>query len=130
MATSKADKKSLILSCLGGKGNLSGLILVFSSGKNLQKDLCERESTSDEFDAMWKVVLTWRVLTLQRYLSHVANWTSAVLHFYYQAVSKSLFHLEEMQENQGPHQWLLAHSEKPSNRLDFSSGFSRYGLAI
>ncbi|GFW44521.1 hypothetical protein TNCV_4389801 [Trichonephila clavipes] len=24
----------------------------------------------------------------------------------------------------------VAHSEKPSNRLDFSSGFSRYGLAI
>ncbi|GFV88609.1 hypothetical protein TNCV_1244191 [Trichonephila clavipes] len=75
MVTSKADWKSLILSCktvsqraswtrtlipmvLWG-GNLSGLILVFSSRENLQKDLCERESTADEFDAMWKVVLTW-----------------------------------------------------------------------
>ncbi|GFV88610.1 hypothetical protein TNCV_1244201 [Trichonephila clavipes] len=35
-----------------------------------------------------------------------------------------------MQENLGPHQWLLAHCEKPSNHLDFSSEFLRYGLAI
>ncbi|GFU17150.1 hypothetical protein TNCV_1853971 [Trichonephila clavipes] len=35
-----------------------------------------------------------------------------------------------MQENQGPHQWLLAHCEKSSNHLDFFSGFLRYGLAI
>ncbi|GFT14383.1 hypothetical protein TNCV_4003741 [Trichonephila clavipes] len=33
-----------------------------------------------------------------------------------------------MQENQGPHQWLLAYCEKLSNRLDFSSGFLSYGL--
>ncbi|GFT10061.1 hypothetical protein TNCV_1115061 [Trichonephila clavipes] len=39
--------------------NSSGLILVFSSRENLQKDLRERESTADEFDAMRKVVLTW-----------------------------------------------------------------------
>ncbi|GFV10420.1 hypothetical protein TNCV_1950711 [Trichonephila clavipes] len=44
-------------------------------------DLCERESTADEFDAMWKIALTCRVLTLQHYPSHFANWTSAVLHF-------------------------------------------------
>ncbi|GFW58176.1 hypothetical protein TNCV_2743201 [Trichonephila clavipes] len=33
-----------------------------------------------------------------------------------------------MQENQASHQWLLAHCENTSNRLDFSSGFLRYGL--
>ncbi|GFX51057.1 hypothetical protein TNCV_2734081 [Trichonephila clavipes] len=30
----------------------SGLILVFRSRENLQKDLCERESTADEYDAI------------------------------------------------------------------------------
>ncbi|GFW83996.1 hypothetical protein TNCV_1661651 [Trichonephila clavipes] len=54
---------------LWGGGNPSGLILVFSSRENLQTDLCERVSTADEFDAMWKAVLTWGVLTLQHYLT-------------------------------------------------------------
>ncbi|GFT87776.1 hypothetical protein TNCV_798941 [Trichonephila clavipes] len=47
-----------------------------------------------------------------------------------QTVSKSLFHLEEMKKNQAPPQWLLPHCKKLSNRLDFSSGFLRNGLAI
>ncbi|GFT62002.1 hypothetical protein TNCV_3811781 [Trichonephila clavipes] len=43
---------------LGGH-NPSGLILVFSSRENLPKDLVRvRESTADEFGAMWKIVLT------------------------------------------------------------------------
>ncbi|GFT53999.1 hypothetical protein TNCV_153601 [Trichonephila clavipes] len=84
MATSKAGWKSLIRSCKTVSqrasrtrtlipmvlwGYSSGLIiqvlpsqLIFTttslSRENLQKDLCERESTVDEFDAMWKVVLT------------------------------------------------------------------------
>ncbi|GFW30682.1 hypothetical protein TNCV_456191 [Trichonephila clavipes] len=93
-----------------GGGNPSGLIPVFSSRENFKNDLCERESTVDEFDALWKVVLTWLVLTLQHIISHTLPTGQVLyLHFYYQTVSKSLLNLEEMKENQGPHQWLLAH---------------------
>ncbi|GFY05209.1 transposable element Tc3 transposase [Trichonephila clavipes] len=38
-------------------------------------------------------------------------------------ISKSLFHSEEMQDNQEPHQCLLAHCGKLSSRLHPSSGF-------
>ncbi|GFY11372.1 hypothetical protein TNCV_3182231 [Trichonephila clavipes] len=59
------------------RGNMQGPV-VKRSADYRWGDLRERESTADEFDDMWKVVLTCRVLTLQHYLSHFANWTSAV----------------------------------------------------
>ncbi|GFW24286.1 hypothetical protein TNCV_605351 [Trichonephila clavipes] len=78
--------------------------------------LREKESTADEFDAMWKIVSMLSIDNPKLSLT-LCQLDKPVLHFYYQKVSKSRFHLEEMQDNQGLHQWLLAHCDKLSNCL-------------